>query len=70
MDEPLKVWRCRYCSRVYDSRDECAEHMKEEHVKCPYCGQFARPDGTGSMICKQCGAKQSLENEITAWHPG
>jgi len=46
------------------------EHMQEEHVKCPYCGQFARPDGTGAMICKQCGARQSLENEITAWHPG
>ena len=55
---------------VYESRDECVEHMKEGHVKCPYCGQFARSDATGSMICKQCGARQTMENEITAWHPG
>jgi DNA-directed RNA polymerase subunit RPC12/RpoP len=70
MLEPIQVWRCRYCSRVYESRDDCIEHMKKGHVKCPYCGQFAwLDDTTEGMRCKQCGARQVMENGIMAWHP-
>ncbi len=71
MPEPLQVWRCVYCSRVYEIRDECVEHMKKGHVKCPYCGQFATSDGkAGGIRCRQCGATQVTEKGVTGWHPG